>query len=134
MPVGVSAPLAPPPVPVVPPPVPIRAKLLKLDPIKDAKGFLDSLEQIQFYLRMPELLTGHSNDSLTTDANNLEASRAWEGQLRLAVKDGTLCFLFKNKGALFHGQGFKMLATLMHCRPDSLSNAFTSLLSIFNNV
>ncbi len=84
---------------------------------------------------MPEFSTGHSNDSLTTDAINLEASRAWEGQLQMAVKDGNLCFLFENKGALFHSPGFKMLATLMqHCRPDSVSNAFTSLLSIFNDV
>ena len=84
---------------------------------------------------MPEFSTGHSNNSLTTDALNLNASRAWEGQLQMAVKDGTLCFLFKNKGALFHGRGFEMLATLMqHCRPDSVSNAFTSLLSIFNDV
>ena len=76
VPVGVSTPLAPPPVPVAPPPVPVCAKLLKLDPIKDAKEFLDSLEQIQFYLCMPEFSTGHSNDSLTTDAINLKASRA----------------------------------------------------------
>ena len=115
--------------------MPVRAELLKLDPIKDARGFLDSLEQIQFYLRMPEFSTGHSDDSLTTDAINLEASQAWQGQLRMAVKDGNLCFLFENKGALFHGRGFEMLATLMqHCRPDSVSNAFTSLLSIFNDV
>ena len=92
VPVVVLAPLALPPVPVVPPPVPVRAKLLKPDPIKDAKEFLDSLEQIQFYLQMPEFSTGHSDDSLTTDAINLEASRAWEGQLRMAVKDGNLCF------------------------------------------
>jgi hypothetical protein len=34
------------------PSVTIQAKLLKLDPIKDAKAFLDSLEQIQFHLCM----------------------------------------------------------------------------------
>jgi len=84
---------------------------------------------------MPKFSTGHNDDSLTTDANNIEASRAWEGQLRLAVKDGTLRFLFENKGALFHDHGFKMLVTLMqHCPPDSVSNAFTSLFSIFNDV
>ena len=122
-----------PPAPAVP--VPVRAELLKLDPIKDAKGFLDSLETIQFYLRMPEFSTGHADDSLTTDAANLEASRAWEGVLRSAVKDGTLKFLFENKGTLYHGRGFEMLAALMqHCRPDSVSNAFSSLLSLFNDV
>ena len=135
VPVGVLVPLAPPPFPVVPPPVPVRAKFLKLDPFKDAKGFLDLLEQIQFYLRMPEFSTGHNNDSLTIDTNNFDASRAWEGQLQLAVLDGTLCFLFENKGILYHGHGFEMLATLMqHCRLDSISNAFTSLLSLFNDV
>jgi hypothetical protein len=30
-----------------------------------------------------------------TDASNLEVSRAWEGKLCLAVKDGSLCFLFE---------------------------------------
>ena len=129
---------APAPLPLVPPPAPIgpvRAELLKLDPIKDAKGFLDSLETIQFYLRMPEFSTGHADNSLTTDVLNVEASRAWEGQLRLAVKDGSLKFLFENKGSLYHGRRFKMLAALMqHCHPDSVSNAFSSLLSIFNNV
>jgi len=135
---GSGPPPAPALLPLVPPPAPIgpvRAELLKLDSIKDAKGFLDSLETIQFYLRMPEFSTGHADDSLTTDALNVEASRAWEGQLRLAVKDGSLKFLFKNKGSLYHGRGFEMLAALMqHCRPDSVSNAFSSLLSLFNDV
>jgi hypothetical protein len=49
--------------------------------------------------------------------------------------DGTLRFLFKNKGSQFHGRGFKMLATLMqHYPPDTVSNAFTSLLLLFNDV
>jgi hypothetical protein len=126
--------VAPPPAPpvVAPPP---RAKLLKLDPMKDAKAFLDSLEQIQFYLRMPDFSMGHADESLTTDATNQEASRVWEGQLRLAVKDGPLRFLFDNKGSQYHGWGFNMLATLMqYCRPDTVTNAFSSLLSLFNNV
>ena len=76
VPVGLLVPLTPPPVPVVPPQVPLCAELLKLNPFKDAKGFLDSLEQIQFYLHMPEFSTGHKDDSLTTDVNNLEASWA----------------------------------------------------------
>jgi hypothetical protein len=124
--------------PYVAPPVAsvgVRAKLLKLDLVKDAKAFLNLLEQIHFYLRMPELSTGHADGSLTTDTGNLDASCAWEGQLRLAVKVGSLRFLFENKGSLFHGCGFEMLDTLMqHCRPDTVSNAFTSLLSLFNYV
>ena len=124
-----------PSVPLPAPVGPVWADLLKLDPIKDAKGFLDLLETIQFYLRMPEFSTGHADGSLTTDAVNLEASRVWEGVLRSAVKDGTLKFLFENKGSLYHGRGFEMLAALMqHCCPDSVSNAFSSLLLLFNNV
>ena len=105
--------------------MPVRAKLLKFNPFTDAKGFLDLLEQIQFYLRMHEFSTGHLDGSLTTDASNLEASQAWEGQFQLTVRDVALCFLFKNKGTLYHGRGFEM---------DSVSNAFTSLLSLFSNV
>jgi hypothetical protein len=84
---------------------------------------------------MPDFSTGHADESLTTDATNQEASRVWEGQLRLAIKDGPLRFLFDNKGSQYHGSGFEMLATLMqHCRPDTVTNAFSSLLSLFNNV
>jgi hypothetical protein len=120
--------------PFVAPPVAsvgVRTKQLKLDPMKDVKAFLDLLEQIHFYLRMPEFSTGHANCSLTIDAENLEAGRAWEGQLRLAIKEGSLCFLFEKKGSLFHGSGFEILDTLMqHCHPDTVSNAFTCLLSL----
>jgi hypothetical protein len=111
----VAVPVAPPVVVPVTSPVPqvaplrICAKLLKLDPIMDAKAFLDSLEQIQLYLCMPEFSTGHADESLTNNLSNQEASRVWEGQLHLAVWDGTLRFLFKNKGSQFHGQGFEML-------------------------
>ncbi len=51
------------------------------------------------------------------------------------MKDGDLCFLFKNKGTLFNGRGFEMLAALTsYCRPDSVANAFSSLLSLFNKI
>jgi hypothetical protein len=120
---------------VVPPAPPVCAKLLKFDPIKDAIAFLDSFEQIQFYLHMPNFSTGHTNEALTTNSGNQEASWVWEGQLHLAVQDGSLHSLFENKGTLFHGRGFEMLATLIqHCCPDSVSNTFTSLLSLFNDV
>jgi hypothetical protein len=83
---------------------------------------------------MPEFSTGHADESLTTDLGNQEASQVWEGQLRLAVWDGTLRFLFKNKGSQIHGRGFEMLATLtQHCCPDTVSNAFTSLLSLLTD-
>jgi hypothetical protein len=94
-------------------PLGICAELFKLNPIKVVKSFLNLLEQIQFYLRMPEFSTGHANESLTTNLGNQEASQVWEGQLHLTVWDGTLQFIFKNKGSQFHGRGFKILATLM---------------------
>jgi hypothetical protein len=99
------------------PSIAARVDLLKLDDIKNAKAFLDSFETIQFYLWIPEFATGHADGSLITDAANAEASRAWEGQLRLAIKNGNLCFLFENKENQFHGRGFEMLAALIqHCR------------------
>jgi hypothetical protein len=119
-------PAAPTVIPLVVPAVPAvlpmssaaQAKLLKLDPIKDAKAFLDSFETIQFYLRMPEFSHGHAEGSLPMDAASLDASRAWEGQLRLGIKDGNLCFLFENKGSLLYSCGFEMLAALIqNCRP-----------------
>jgi hypothetical protein len=94
-------PVAPPPTPVVPSLMAARFEPLKLDPMKDAKEFLDSFETIQYYLRMPEISTRHANGSLTTDLANLEVSWAWEGQLCLAMKDGNLGFLFENKGTQY---------------------------------
>jgi hypothetical protein len=133
-----AAPVPMPMAPFVAPPVAsvgVRAELLKLDPMKDAKAFLDFLEQIHFYLQMPEFSTGYANGSLTTDVRNFDVSCALEGQLRLAVKEGSLCFLSENKGSQFHGCSFEMVDTLMqHCHPDTVSDAFTSLLSLFNDV
>ncbi len=42
--------------------------------------------------------------------SNLEAICLWEGQLHLAFKDGTLRFLFQNKGNIYNSRGFEMLA------------------------
>jgi hypothetical protein len=59
----------------------------------------------------------------------------WEGQLCLAVKDGKLQFLFENKGDIYNGREFKMLAALnAYCHPDSIANAFSSLLLILNKL
>jgi hypothetical protein len=98
-------------------------------------GVFKGAKKIQFCLRIPDISTGRSDGLLVTDPSNVEASRFWEGQLRLAVKDGSLFFLFENKGNQFHGCGFEMLATLdQHCHPNTVSNAFSSLLSLFNEV
>ncbi len=90
---------------------------------------------IQFYLRIPDFSTGSSDGLLVTDPSNAEASQVWEGQLCLAVKDGSLRFLFENKGDQFQCRGFEMLAMLdQHCHPNTVSNAFSSFLSLFNEV
>ncbi len=128
-------PVPTPPPPAILPSVSTRPEPFKLDVFKDAKDYLDDYDMIQFYLRIPDFSIGCSDGLLVMDPSNVEASRVWEGQLCLAVKDGSLCFLFENKGDQFHGRGFKMLATLdQHCHPDTVSNAFSSLLSLFNEV
>jgi hypothetical protein len=89
-------PLVPSLTPVVPSAVPFMAiraelvKLLKLNNIKNTKDYLASYQLIQYYFQLTELSNGHLNGSLTTDAANAKASQIWEGQLRLAVKDGAL--------------------------------------------
>ena len=74
-------------------------KVLKLDSIKDTKAYLDALGIIKFYLRDPAFSLVFLDSALITTSSNFEASRFWEGQLHLAVKDRELCFLFK-KGKL----------------------------------
>jgi hypothetical protein len=140
-PLTTAVPAVVPPLPALPPaPLVVSstaawAELLKLDGMKDAKAFLDSFETIQYYLRMPEYSTGHPDGSLIMDTANADSSQALEGQLCLVVKDVNLCFLFENKGTQFHGRGFEMLAALtQHCWPNTVSNAFASLLSLFNDV
>jgi hypothetical protein len=108
------------------------AKVLKLDSIKDAKAYLDALGIIRFYLWDPDFSPGLWDSALVTTSSNFEASCLWEGQLCLVVKDGKLCFLFKNKGVIYSGRGFEMLAALIaYFCPNFVDNAFSSLLSIF---
>jgi hypothetical protein len=110
------------------------AEPFKLPPIADVKAYLNLLSILQYYLCRPEFSTQHSDNALITDSRNAEASSYWEGQIRVTVQDGSLHFLFKNKGLLYNGKGFKMLAALnQHCHPDSVANAFTTLMSPFNN-
>jgi hypothetical protein len=128
---------------VVPPSAPsgpaappsFTVKVLKLDSIKDAKAYLDALGIIEFYLWDPDFSPGLPDSVLVSASSNFEASRLWEGQLCLAVKDGELCFLFENKGDTYNGHGFKMLAARNACcHLNSVANAFSSLLSIFNEL
>ncbi len=126
------------PGPVPPTPMPSSStwsEPFRLVKLKDAKAYLDNYDLIQYYLHISDFSTGCSEGVLQTDPSNAEASRIWEGQICLAVKDSSLRFLFDSKGDLFHGHGFKMLVTLdQHCHPNTVSNAFSSLLSLFNEV
>jgi hypothetical protein len=79
--------------------------------------------------------TGHANGALVTDAANAKARHIWEGQLGLVVKDGSLKYAFENKGSMFDGRGFEMLAALnRHCHPESVSNIIGSLHSSYNDM
>jgi hypothetical protein len=72
---------------------------------------------------------------LVTTPSNITASLFWEGQIWSAVREGSLWFLFDNKGTLYHGKGFEMLSVLnQHCCPDTIANAFSTLMSLFNDV
>ena len=86
------------------------AEPFKLPPIADVKSFLNLSSIIQYYLRRPEFSTLRSDDELVTDSRNADASAYWEGQLRVALQDGLLCYLFEHKGSLYDGKGFEMLA------------------------
>jgi hypothetical protein len=109
--------------------------VLTLNSIKDVKAYLDALGIIGFYLWDPDFSPGLAVGALVTTSSNFEASRLWEGQLCLAVKDGKLQFLFENKGNIYNGRRFKMLATLnAYCHLDSIANMFSSLLLIINKL
>jgi hypothetical protein len=110
------------------------AEPFKLPPIEDAKAYLNLSSILQYYLCRPEFLTQCSDDALVTDLRNAKASAYWKGQIRVAVQDGSLRFLFENKGLMYDGNGFELLAVLnQHCCPDSVANAFTTLILLFND-
>jgi hypothetical protein len=110
------------------------AKPFKLPPITDYKAYLNLTSIIQYYLHCPEFSTQQLDNALVSDSRNVEASCFWEGQIRVAVQEGLLLFLFENKGSMYDGKGFEMLDALNHhCCPDTNANAFTTLLSLFND-
>jgi hypothetical protein len=112
------------------------SETFKLPALKDPKAYLDVYDMILYWLRQPEYGTQLSDESLLiTTPSNVAASLFWEGQIWSAVREGSLWFLFDNKGTLYHGKGFEMLAVLnQHCRPDTIANAFSTLMSLFNDV
>ena len=120
----------------IPPPAPLvrPSEPFKLPAIPDVKSYLNLTGIIQYYLWRPEFSTQRSDDELITDSWNAEASSYWEGQLRVALQDGSLHYLFEHKGLMYNGNGFEMLAALnLHCRLDTVANAFTTLMSLFND-
>jgi len=136
---GVTSPppVSSPPLVVTPLAVPLRpSETLKLPALKDPKAYLDVYDMILYWFRQPEYGTLLSDESLlVTTPSNVAASNFWEGQIRSAVREGSLWFLFDNKGTLYHGKGFEMLAVLnQHCRSDRIANAFIMLMSRFNDV
>ena len=133
---GVASPPPVPSPPVVVTPLRPSSETFKLPPLKDPKAYLDVYDMILYWLRQPEYGTQLSDESLlVTTPSNVAASLFWEGQIRTAVREGSLRFLFDNKGTLYHGKGFEMLDVLnKHCRPDTIANAFGTLLSLFNDV
>jgi hypothetical protein len=65
------------------------------------------------------------DDALVTDARNSEVSCLGEGQIRMAVQEGSLHFLFENKGSIYDGKDLEMLAALnQHCHLGSVANTF----------
>jgi hypothetical protein len=79
------------------------AEPFKLPPIKDANAYNDLQNIIQYYLCHREFSTQRNDDTLITDQNKLEASCLWEGEISVAVQDGSLKFLFENRGSLYGG-------------------------------
>jgi hypothetical protein len=52
----------------------------------------------------------------------------------MALKDDPARFLFENTGSTFYDKGFEMLQVLEdNFHPSSISNTFTTLLSLFND-
>jgi len=122
---------APPPGPI---PLPTAAPFT-LPAIKNATDYLQTLELILYWLRRPGYSTARSDSALITDSRNTLASQFWEGQIQTALKDGgDAQFLFENTGTTYYDKGFEMLQVLEdNYRPSSISNTFTTLLSLFND-
>jgi hypothetical protein len=96
--------------------------------------YLAARDLIMYWLRRPGFSSARSDGALVTDSANALASQFWEGQLRTALKDGPARFLFENTGSTFYDKGFEMLQVLEdNFCPSSISNTFTTLLSLFND-
>jgi hypothetical protein len=131
------APGTSPPLPVAPQPnpIPLLVDRFTLPTIKNATNYLAARDLILYWLRCPGFSTACSNSALITDSTSALASQFWEGQIWTALKDGgDARFLFENTGYTYYNKGFEMLQVLEdHYRPSSISNTFTTLLSLFND-
>jgi hypothetical protein len=131
------APGTPPLLPVAPQPnpIPLPVNRFTLPTIKNATNYLAAHDLILYWLCRPGFSTARSDSALITDSTNALASQFWEGQIRTALKDGgDARFLFENTGSTYYDKGFKMLQVLEdHYHPSSISNTFTTLLSLFND-
>jgi hypothetical protein len=124
-----------PPLPVAPQPspIPLPVDRFTLPSIKMSDDYLAARDLILYWLRRPGFSTACSDATLITDPSNAHASQFWEGQIRMALKDGLARFLFENTGSAYFDKGFKMLQVLEdNFCPSSISNTFTTLLSLFN--
>jgi hypothetical protein len=118
-----------------PGPIPLPVDCFTLPVIKNAADYLAARNLIFYWLCRPGFSTARSDSALITDSTNALASQFWEGQIQMALKDGgDARFLFKNRGSTYYDKGFEMLQVLEdHYRPTSISNTFTTLLSLFND-
>ena len=133
-----GASFAPPTPGVVLPPGPIPLPTVApftLPAIKNTTDYLQTHELILYWLRRPGCSTACSDSALITDSRNALASQFWEGQIWTALKEGgDAQFLFENTGTSYYDRGFEMLQVLKdHYRPSSISNMFTTFLSLFND-
>ncbi len=105
-----------------------------LSPIKLGEDYLKLRDLILYWLRSPGFSTTRDDSLLVTDTRNSLASQFWEGQLCTALKDGSVRHLFENTESKYFGKGFEMLHVLEdNFRPSSISNSFTTLLTLFND-
>jgi hypothetical protein len=129
------------PVASLPPPAALPPGLISLPinrftypSIKTLDDYLAMWDLILYWLRHPGVSTACSDAALITDPSNALASQFWEGQIWAALKDGPTRFLFENTGSTYYDKGFEMLQVLEdNFHPSSISNTFTTLLSLFND-
>ncbi len=117
-----------------PHPIPLPVNQFTLPSINLSDDYLAAQDLILYWLHRPSLSTVRSDAALITDLSNALASQFWEGQIRTALKDGPPRFLFENTGSAYFDKGFEMLQVLEdNFCPSSISNTFTTLLSLFND-